>query len=30
MLKVFEKSGLQVKSNLSSGAYEITMPFYEP
>ncbi len=29
MLKVFEKSGLPVKSSLSSGAYEITMPFNE-
>ncbi len=29
MLKVFEKSGLPVKSSLSSGAYEITMPFYD-
>ncbi|MGO9146849.1 MAG: GNAT family N-acetyltransferase [Desulfomonilia bacterium] len=29
MLKVFEKSGLPVKSSLSSGAYEIVMPFYE-
>ncbi len=29
MLKVFEKSGLPMRANLSSGAYEITMPFYE-
>lgn len=29
MLKVFEKSGLPVKANLSSGAYEVTMPFFE-
>jgi hypothetical protein len=29
MLKVFEKSGLPVRSSLSSGAYEITMPFFE-
>ncbi|HPI94248.1 MAG TPA: GNAT family N-acetyltransferase [Deltaproteobacteria bacterium] len=29
MLKVFEKTGLSVKASLSSGAYEITMPFFE-
>jgi GNAT superfamily N-acetyltransferase len=29
MLKVFVKSGLPVKANLSSGAYEVTMPFFE-
>jgi len=29
MLKVFEKSGLPVKSSLSNGVYEITMPFNE-
>ncbi|HPJ08245.1 MAG TPA: GNAT family N-acetyltransferase [Deltaproteobacteria bacterium] len=29
MLKVFEKSGLPVKANLTSGAYEVTMPFFE-
>jgi len=29
MLKVFEKSGLPVKSSLSSGAYEIMMPFFD-
>jgi acyl-CoA hydrolase/RimJ/RimL family protein N-acetyltransferase len=28
MLKVFERSGLPIRANLSSGAYEITMPFY--